>query len=360
MLRLPVTVPVAAVNGLLSGARARGVATPAWIDGVLEKAGIASERLEEAGSRVTAEQYVALFSAVMDSLDDECLGQLSRPLRRGSFALMARSTLGSRSVEVAMGRVAKCFSLLQDDVALVCAREESLSGVALEFLNASTTQNFLHELLLRVFWRLLVWLHGGKLVPRRFDFSFARPSYAADYARIFPGALRFGEPRSAVWFDGDALAGPVRHDVHALQAFLRATPGNLIGPRLVERTVSARVRSMLNGACPDWLDLATMADRLHMSVSALQRHLAAEDTSFQTLKDQLRRDLAIERLNTTQVPLATLAADLGFADSAAFQRAFKTWTGSAPGSYRARALSEGTSSTAQANMAPDCVRHTSR
>ncbi len=117
---------------------------------------------------------------------------------------------------------------------------------------------------------------------------------------------------------------------------------------------------MLNGACPDWLDLATMADRLHMSVSALQRHLAAEDTSFQTLKDQLRRDLAIERLNTTQVPLATLAADLGFADSAAFQRAFKTWTGSAPGSYRARALSEGTSSTAQANMAPDCVRHTSR
>ena len=316
---------------------------------MLEAAGIAGERLEEGGSRVTAEQYVALFSAVMDSLDDECLGQLSRPVRRGSFALMARSTLGSRSLEVALRRAAKSFGLLQDEVVLAYAHDRSLSGITPEFHDASTArENFLHEMLLRVFWRLLVWLHGGKLVPRRFDFSFGQPPYAADYARIFPGPLRFGQSRTAVWFDGDALAGPVRRDADAMQAFLRAAPGNLVGPRLIEQDVSAKVRSMLQRACPNWPDLAMTADRLHMSVSALQRHLAAEATSFQTLKDQLRRDLAIVRLNTSQVPLASLAADLGFADSAAFQRAFKTWTGSAPGSYRARALREGAPSSARA------------
>ena len=71
-----------------------------------------------------------------------------------------------------------------------------------------------------------------------------------------------------------------------------------------------------------------------MAASTLQRRLAADGTSFQALKDELRRDLAIVRLNTSTVPLATLADELGFADSAAFQRAFKGWTGSAPGAYR--------------------------
>src|SRR5207245_70477 len=80
--------------------------------------------------------------------------------------------------------------------------------------------------------------------------------------------------------------------------------------------------------------LCDAAEQLHMSTSTLQRHLALEGTSFRALKDDLRRDLAIVRLNTSEVPLAALAAELGFADGPAFQRAFKTWTGSAPGSYR--------------------------
>ena len=68
-----------------------------------------------------------------------------------------------------------------------------------------------------------------------------------------------------------------------------------------------------------------------MATSTLQRRLAADGTTFQALKDELRRDLAIVRLNTSTVPLVTLADELSFADSAAFQRAFKSWTGSAPG-----------------------------
>ena len=79
-----------------------------------------------------------------------------------------------------------------------------------------------------------------------------------------------------------------------------------------------------------------MAERLHLSLSTLQRHLAAEGTSYQSLKDQLRRDMAISLLNTTSMAIGAVATSLGFADSSAFQRAFKNWTGSPPGSYRRR------------------------
>lgn len=107
-------------------------------------------------------------------------------------------------------------------------------------------------------------------------------------------------------------------------------------PRRKDDDVSTRVRMHLQKTMPAWPDLASTARALHMSVSTLQRHLMAERTTFQALKDELRRDLAINRLNTSAVPLVALAAELGFSDSAAFQRAFKCWTGSPPGAYRRR------------------------
>jgi AraC-like DNA-binding protein len=94
------------------------------------------------------------------------------------------------------------------------------------------------------------------------------------------------------------------------------------------------VRGQLQIAQPAWPDLGATAEALHMAPSTLQRRLAADGTSFQALKDALRRDLAIVRLHTSTVALAALADELGFADSAAFQRAFKHWTGSSPGAYR--------------------------
>jgi len=337
MLQPPVTIPIAFVQGMLSGIRARGADARVDVDAALEDAGIAPALLDAPGARVTAEQYVALFALLMERLDDEALSFLSRRLKRGSFALMTRATLGAPTFEVALRRVAHTFSLLQDDLTLVLLREGPLAGFGLQLSDtAAARQNFLHELMLRVYWRLFAWLHGGRLAARRFDFGFELPPYADGYAKVFPGPLQFGQPCSAVWFDASALATPMLRDMQEMNTFLAASPANVILPRLAEQAMSARVRSVLQQNRPAWADLATTAGSLHMSVSTLQRHLATEGTSFQSLKDQLRRDLAIVRLNTSAVPLAALAEELGFADSAAFQRAFKAWTGGAPGSYRRR------------------------
>lgn len=331
MLHPPVTISIAFVHGMLSGAKARGQAS----DVFLIDAGIAPELLQQASSRVTADQYVALFRLLTERLDDDLLGFLSRPLRRGSFALTTRSALGAPNLEVALRRVARTFRLLQDDVVLEPVREGALAGLALRFTDPAVERPvFLHELLLRVFWRLLAWLTGGQLPAARFDFAFENPPYAGNYGKIFPALLNFGQHQSAFWFDATRLQDPVRRDEAALRAFLIDAQANVIVPRRSDDVVSARVRSHLQRTQPAWPDLAATAEALHMAASTLQRHLASEGTSFQSLKDELRRDIGIFRLISSSVPLATLAYELGFTDSAAFQRAFKGWTGSAPGAYR--------------------------
>ncbi|MBI2311323.1 MAG: AraC family transcriptional regulator [Betaproteobacteria bacterium] len=327
----PVTIPMALVHGMLSGVRARGQASDAF----LADAGIAPELIEQAGARVTAAQYIALFRSLIDRLDDECLGLLSRPLKRGSFALMARSALGAPDLETAIRRIAHTLRLVQDDVVLEPVREGGLAGLALRFIDPTVERPvFLHEYLLRVFWRLLAWLAGGRLRAARFDFAFECPPHVGSYDKVFPAPLNFGQPRSACWFDATRLRGPVRRDEAALRAFLADAQANIIVPPRGEERTAARVRDHLLLTQPTWPGLAATANALHMSTATLQRRLAAEGTSFRALKDELRRDIAIVRLNTSTVPLAAVAQELGFTDSAAFQRAFKCWTGSPPGTYR--------------------------
>jgi AraC family transcriptional regulator len=47
-----------------------------------------------------------------------------------------------------------------------------------------------------------------------------------------------------------------------------------------------------------------------------------------------RLDWAVAQLTTTDTPVATVAAEAGFADQSHFTRAFKRHTGLTPGRYR--------------------------
>lgn len=329
-----ITIPIALVHSMLHGVRSRGVDENEF----LNDACIPFELLAQTGSRVTIEQYIALFKAVVERLDDDGMGLHSRPLRRGCFALIARSAVSAPNLEVAIRRVAHTYRLLQDDVCVQTLQQGPETGFALHFVNGDeSVPTFLHELLLRVFWRLLAWLAGGQLPVTRFTFAFERPLYADAYERIFPAQHTFDSAHSAFWFDSALLKRPVRQDGTTLSDFLEHAQSHVVLPPRKLNTVCERVRSLLQQGLPAWISLSDAATALHMSSATLQRKLSLEGTSFQALKDAMRRDHAIVRLNTSQVSLHELAGELGFSDVAAFQRAFKGWTGSAPGAYRKRA-----------------------
>lgn len=333
MLFRPVSVPIAFVHGMLAGLVAEGRPTSQW----LTEAGVAPELLASPSARVTADQYARLLRVLMERSGDETLGFLSRPMRPGTLALLARSTLGAPTLEIATRRLVRAFGLMQDDLSIETLTEGALTGVALRPINRDVSQPvFLHELLLRVFWRLLAWLAGGRLPVQRFDFAFPRPPHASSYEQLFPGTVMFEQPSSAFWFNSRYLQTPVRRDEGALRNFLVDAQARIVFPRRDADSLQERVRAHLLQEQPRWPSLESCAAALNMAVSTLQRRLAQDGGSFRAVKDSMRRDIAMARLNSSTVPLAALAGELGFSDSAAFQRAFKDWTGVPPGSYRRR------------------------
>lgn len=331
MKHAPTSVSIVFVQGMVAGILARQEP----IETALQHAGISAQLLEQQGAQVSGEQYVALFRQLVDSRADEALGFLSRPLKNGSYALIVRAAQGAATLEQAIKRVANAFGLLQDDLALELHRHNDLATLRLRVLNPALAQPaFLHEMMVRVFWRLLAWFAGGSLHPVRFDFAFAAPAYVAQYGKIFPAECCFSCAHSGFWFDAALLSQRVHWDDAALRAFLADAHGHTILPIRYRGKVSERVRRHLLRTRPQWPDLKDTAAALLLSVPTLQRHLALEGVSFQVLKDELRKDIAITQLDGKNASLDQLAHELGFTDRAAFQRAFKTWTGSAPGAYR--------------------------
>ncbi|CAM4258220.1 AraC family transcriptional regulator [Comamonas aquatilis] len=330
----PFTVSMALVRGIVAGASRRGHSP----DGFLQRAGIAPGLLAQEGARVTSDQYIALMWRVLEALGDEALGQFSRPLKRGSLELIARLALTERHAEPALRRMCQAFSLLQDNLELSLVREDAQVGICLQPLGSEPQPNFRHEFSLRVLWRITAWLLGGSLKVQRFDFAFARPDYAGDYGETFPAPLRFDQQASAFWFDAAVLQRCCSRDEQALQRFVASWPSAAVIHSRGGDSIESRVHAHLLQSRPAWVGLEAAACALHMSPPTLQRKLALAGTSFQAIKDELRRDIAVSRLGTSQASFTDLAADLGFADAAAFQRAFKGWTGSPPGMYRSRPL----------------------
>lgn len=330
---IPYTVSMELVRGIVQSIARKGYAPEPF----LLQAGIAPQLLEQPGARVSSDQYIALMWRVISALNDEALGLFSRPLKRGSLELIARVASAEQTVEGALERMCEVHNLLQDDVEVSLLVSAGEAAICVRSLSNRPAANFLYEYLLRILWRIASWLMGGGLKVRQFDFAFAQPDYVRDYGEAFPAPMRFGQAVAAFWFEAVLLRRVCRRDESALRSFVASWPAAAVIPARAGNGVATLVHAHLQQSRPLWVGLEATAVALHMSAPTLQRKLSAAGTSFQAIKDGLRRDIAISRLGTSTVSFATLAADLGFADAAAFQRAFKGWTGSPPGLYRARA-----------------------
>ncbi|MCY4334922.1 MAG: AraC family transcriptional regulator ligand-binding domain-containing protein [Litoreibacter sp.] len=302
---------------------------------LLERSGLAVGGDTPQG-RVTLDQIVRLYQLAAVETGDEMMGLWSRPVRPRALQHLLTSLRESTSLASALYRFSTFWNLLLDDYQFELAEGDETRALCLIPLTDAPSQRFGHMLILKLAHGILSWLARREVAVAAVDFAFDRPSFDEDYALIFPAPVRFAAHKSAIYFNTDAL-GPVQvRSTNDLDRFLENAPRDWIFTRSQEHTQSLRVRAYLNQSTWEEAHLEAAAKALHMTPRTLIRRLEADGTSFQSIKDALRRDIAIRSLQVGDASIEAIAQDVGFSSAASFHKAFHRWTGGTPSAYRRR------------------------
>ena len=327
------------VTGMLAGLQRRHID----LAPLLAATGI---DIADTASRIPVDRYAALYNLLNREFDDEGFGLFSRPMRVGSFEFLCRGCLSAPTLAEALTRAARFLRDVLPDLAVSIRRRHGHAELTIAETRklADATDDpgrvFAFEWLLRLLHGLACWLAGRGLALDSVIFPYRRPAHAADYALIFTEDSRFaptvpgGTGTLVASFNANLLDLPVRRDEAALTAFLDGAPGKITMLYRRDREMVIRVRDLLRAALPTNLALEEVADRLHLSPRTLHRRLEEEGASFRTIKEATRRDIAYARLTKTTQSIARIAADLGYADTSTFYRAFVSWSGVSPERFR--------------------------
>lgn len=178
-------------------------------------------------------------------------------------------------------------------------------------------------------------LTGIDELAAEIDFDFPMPDgFDKSIMKSHNFSFRFDQPHLLSSFDKKYLClKMVNADPISSQVAINQCEAELsaLGER---RRLAMRVRDILTRSEQHYLSIEQVANQLHMSDRTLKRQLAAENTSFSALVDEVRYRHATSLLSRTDYSLDQIADELGYSDVANFSRAFKRWSGRSPSSWR--------------------------
>lgn len=180
-------------------------------------------------------------------------------------------------------------------------------------------------------------LAGRVIPPVRIHFEHAPVCTEEQYIQHLGLHPMFEQEVNQVVYPNSVMALPVR-DANpelylVITRHLKDIAASLPLQDSLRDLVINNIRQGLDSGEPS-VTLDHVASELGMNSRTLQRLLRQDGTHFQALLDKVRLDIACFYLKRTSLNVSLLSAELCYSDTSAFSRAFKRWTGVAPGTYR--------------------------
>lgn len=311
---------------------------------IAARAGIAPAALTDSDARVPRANLTRLWQLAVEESADPAFGlDAARHTLQTTFHALGYAVLASGTLREAIERMVRYRRLIGDFIEFRLEDHGERSRFVIDVsAGRGAVPAEAVDAIVAVLVRQTRLLHGGRDVcPLAVSLERPLPEDTSPYERALRAPVSFGQTANFLEYAREDLDRRLpaanaelarQNDEVVVRYLARLERGSVLG-----RTRQALLESLPSGA-PTKPDIAR---RLGMSPRTLQRLLAAEDASFKDLLAESRLTLAKSYLEEGRLPVTEIAFVLGFADTSAFSRAFRRWTGVAPSDWAGRSRKPG-------------------
>ncbi|WP_164659608.1 AraC family transcriptional regulator [Tropicibacter sp. Alg240-R139] len=327
---MAVQIPAAFVVNMLAGVERQGVDPVA----LLVRAGLGHPPRD-----LSVPEFVKLVRTVTLTLDDELAGLHHRPQRVGWTAIMGAYVSQAATLGEAYERAVH-FMDLGDNSFRYCLRQSGNNMLfdMTRIPGRVVLNEVAIEMILMLVNRMMAWLAGNLGTINRAWFDYSAPSYACKYRGMFLRApLQFDQSSSGLALPVSLMKLPLIRTEEQAIAYARRTPLDALLPMDGATGLSLEVSVIVDSTLSSEGRLADMDEVGHtlaMPSHTLRRRLKKEGVDYSDIRKQVRRDMAVRLLATTELSVEEIANQTGFSEASAFIRAFRSWTGMTPRAYR--------------------------
>lgn len=335
MQNLP-TVDVLLPQMLLNHAQQLGLDS----NTICQKAQLDSTLLNQAGARISAAQYTDLLDRVADMSGDNAFGlHYGNQSSLATGNLFVTMMLASPTMGGALQRLFRYHGILADNVVPKLIVEKNSAYIELE-LKHKISRHQTEAVFARCssIARLLSNDAGS---PIEVSFVHEAPDDVSGHNEVFACPVNFSQPHNKIELPLDSLDLPLPEaDSELLESLERLAQKRLNrigGIGELGRKIQTKITHRL--CASEGASIEEVAEELSITVRKLQKILKEEGTTYRSLLDRVRMDLATEHLANTQMPICDIAFLLGYSDQSAFTHAFKRLAGKSPVEYRVESIS---------------------
>ena len=177
---------------------------------------------------------------------------------------------------------------------------------------------------------------GTDNLPVRALFALPEDPHAAEDARELSCPCLYAQEANELHYPIGILDRTPELGNRLTRTMLEETCERLIGQSRMSSGLSGEVYQLLLNAPSEFPSMTAISAQLGLQERTLRRRLAAENSSYGAIIDDVRRKLAIEYLQTTRMSVDDVAWKVGFSDSANLRRAIRRWTGGTIGDIRSK------------------------